>query len=231
MRLAASDFGGVLGYTFKDQDLLKQALTHRSMGSCNNERLEFLGDSILGLVITDFLYSRFSDAGEGYLSRLRASLVKGETLAELARELELGSYLILGPGELKGGGFRRDSILAGTMEALFAAVYIDAGNDTAEKLILDIYRSRLDKVTLDSGDKDPKTRLQEYLQARGMALPRYLVTNIKGQSHQQLFTVECTVEKLSEPLVGKGSSRRRAEQAAAALVYEKLINLEGKKSK
>ncbi|HEY9149103.1 MAG TPA: ribonuclease III, partial [Gammaproteobacteria bacterium] len=204
-----------LGYTFNDEELLAQALTHRSVGKLNNERLEFLGDAILSFVISTELYRRFSEIDEGTLSRLRASLVKGETLAIMARELALGDYLNLGSGELKSGGFRRASILADTLEAIFGAIYLDSDIHTIQRLILQLYRERLDKVDPSQALKDPKTRLQEYLQSRSRPLPEYEVTNIQGKSHAQTFTVSCRVEGLDEPVISQGSSRRKAEQAAA----------------
>jgi len=211
-----------LGYTFNDEELLAQALTHRSVGKLNNERLEFLGDAILSFVISTELYRRFSDIDEGTLSRLRASLVKGETLAIMARELALGDYLNLGSGELKSGGFRRASILADTLEAIFGAIYLDSDIHTIQRLILQLYHERLDKVDPSQALKDPKTRLQEYLQSRSRPLPEYEVTNIQGKSHAQTFTVSCRVEGLDEPVISQGSSRRKAEQAAAQEVLSRL---------
>ena len=160
-----------LDYHFSDPELLDSALTHRSVGSRNNERLEFLGDAVLSFVIASALYRRFPDADEGTLSRLRATLVKGETLAKLARELELGEYLRLGSGELKSGGFRRDSILADALEAVVGAVYLDGGIDEASRLVYALYANRLAAVTPGANLKDPKNRLQEYLQGRRHALP------------------------------------------------------------
>ena len=170
-----------LAYQFKDINLLSQALTHRSKGSTNNERLEFLGDAILGFIAADLLYSQFQQSPEGHLSRFRASLVKKETLAALAREFSLGDYLRLGSGELKSGGFRRDSILADAMEAIFGAMYLDGGLKNVRKLIERCLSSRLDKLSAESDMKDPKTRLQEYLQARRLELPDYTVTETLGR--------------------------------------------------
>lgn len=212
-----------LAYQFKDIALLSQALTHRSKGSTNNERLEFLGDSILGFVAADLLYSQFQQSPEGHLSRFRASLVKKETLAELAREFSLGDYLRLGSGELKSGGFRRDSILADGMEAIFGAMYLDGGLVEARKLIERCLSSRLEKLSVESDLKDPKTRLQEYLQARRLTLPEYTVTETHGDAHEQEFEVQCTVEGLKQPVKGEGSSRRKAEQAAAELALGLLL--------
>lgn len=212
-----------LAYQFKDINLLSQALTHRSKGSTNNERLEFLGDAILGFVAADLLYSQFQQSPEGHLSRFRASLVKKETLAAIAREFSLGDYLRLGSGELKSGGFRRDSILADAMEAIFGAMYLDGGLDNVCKLIERCLSSRLDKLSAESDMKDPKTRLQEYLQARRLELPDYTVTETLGDDHEQEFEVQCKVTGLSQPIKGVGSSRRKAEQAAAKQALESLL--------
>jgi ribonuclease-3 len=214
-----------LAYQFKDVTLLSQALTHRSKGSKNNERLEFLGDSILGFVAADLLYSRFKKSPEGHLSRFRASLVKKETLAELAREFSLGDYLRLGSGELKSGGFRRDSILADGMEAIFGAMYLDGGLEDVRKLIERCLSARLDNLSAETDLKDPKTRLQEYLQSRRLELPDYTVTQTHGDAHEQEFEVQCTVVGLEQPVKGAGSSRRKAEQAAAKLALKKLLKI------
>jgi len=212
----------LLGYEFNDPQLLQTALSHRSVGSNNNERMEYLGDAILGFVVADILYQRFSEAGEGQLSRLRAHLVNGESLAELAQEISLGDYLHLGPGELKSGGFRRVSILAGALEALFGAVYLDSGFQEIERLIVKIYQQKLSQVTLEQDTKDPKTRLQEFLQARKKALPIYTVISVEGREHEQLFKVKCDVDGGDE-VIGQGVSRRRAEQDAAAIMLEMLV--------
>lgn len=204
-----------LGYTFNHQELLQQALTHRSASSKHNERLEFLGDSILSFVIANALYHRFPRVDEGDMSRMRATLVRGNTLAELAREFDLGECLRLGPGELKSGGFRRESILADTVEALIGGVFLDSNIQTVEQLILNWYKTRLDEISPGDKQKDPKTRLQEYLQGRHLPLPSYLVVQVRGEAHDQEFTIHCQVSGLSEPVVGTGSSRRKAEQAAA----------------
>lgn len=214
-----------LNYHFVDKNLLQMALTHRSAATNHNERLEFLGDSVLNFVIASSLYDRFPSAREGELSRLRAKLVKEDTLADLGRELQLGSYLVLGSGELKTGGSRRDSILADGVEALLGAVLRDGGFQACQQLILEIYKERLDEVQPHDGLKDPKTRLQEFLQSRREALPAYDVTVVDGEAHSQLFTVRCQIQALSEPIIGKGASRRKAEQAAAALA---LVALEVK---
>lgn len=211
-----------LGYKFKDESLVNLALTHRSKSGSNNERLEFLGDSILNFVIAEELYLRFDQAKEGKLSRLRAKIVKGTTLAEIAREKELGDFLLLGSGELKSGGFRRESILADVVEALIGAMYLDSGMDITKKHILEWFASRLDALSLADPIKDPKTRLQEYQQANKMSLPKYEVTKITGATNEQLFTVTCTVPECSEIVTAMGSSRRAAEQSAAAELLVKL---------
>ena len=210
-----------IDYCFNDETLLLNALTHRSVGQKNNERLEFLGDAILGMVIADELFHRFPDCSEGEMSRLRASLVKGETLSELARDLSLGDYLKLGPGELKSGGFRRSSILADAFEAMLAAVYLDSNLETCRDLILRQLSERLNKVSPDAVGKDPKTQLQEYMQARHLPLPVYDVIDVTGQAHAQTFTVECKLGD-GEVVKGVGSSRRKAEQAAADQLLGKL---------
>ncbi len=211
-----------LGYHFKKEALLLQALTHRSVSSHHNERLEFLGDSILSFVIANALYKRFPDANEGDMSRMRATLVKGNTLAEMAREFALGEYLLLGPGELRSGGFRRDSILADAVEALIGAVFLDSDVQTVESLILAWYQKRLEEISPGDKQKDPKTRLQEYLQGRHLPLPSYLVTEVRGEAHDQEFTVNCLINGLDSPLTGTGSSRRKAEQAAAEQALKQL---------
>lgn len=211
-----------LDYTFNDERLLQQALTHRSAARENNERLEFLGDSILSFVISTELYCRFDSIDEGTLSRLRASLVKGDTLAILAKELDLGDYLQLGPGELKSGGFRRGSILADTLEAIFGAIFLDSDVATVKQVILALYEERLQAVDPSMALKDPKTRLQEFLQSRSLSLPEYEVTDVQGKAHEQHFTVTCTVPTLSEPVVAQGNSRRKAEQAAAQHALHQL---------
>lgn len=204
-----------LAYQFRDEALLNGALTHRSVGDANNERLEFLGDAILNFVIASNLYSRFPKASEGELSRLRALLVKGETLAQVGRDLLLGEYLRLGAGELKSGGFRRDSILADAVEAILGAVYLDGGFDQCKDLIGRLFAVRIDGLDLDKAIKDPKTKLQEYLQSRKIPLPEYEVVEITGEAHDQKFFVACKIEGVENPLHGSGASRRKAEQQAA----------------
>jgi len=213
-----------LGYEFKDSSYLKQALTHRSAAALNNERLEFLGDSILGFVIASELYNRFNCQTEGKLSRLRAFLVKGEMLADIALEINLGDYLNLGQGELKSGGFRRASILADTLEAVFAAIYLDGGIESAKKAILHLYSSRLEDPSLQDSLKDAKTQLQEYLQANKYPLPEYELTAVEGEEHDQVFHVQCTVPALKVNSTGHGNTRRKAEQEAAKRMFKQIIN-------
>ncbi|PHM46275.1 ribonuclease III [Xenorhabdus mauleonii] len=211
-----------LGYTFTQQDLLLQALTHRSASSKHNERLEFLGDSILSFVIANALYHRFPRVDEGDMSRMRATLVRGNTLAELAREFELGECLRLGPGELKSGGHRRESILADSIEALIGAIFLDSDINMIEKIILNWYETRLNEISPGDKQKDPKTRLQEYLQGRHLPLPTYLVVQVRGEAHDQEFTIHCQVSGFEQPVRGVGSSRRKAEQAAAEQALKQL---------
>lgn len=211
-----------IGYEFSDTAFLSLALTHRSASGNHNERLEFLGDSILSFVVADDLYHRFPSVDEGDMSRMRATLVRGNTLAELGREFELGDVLQLGPGELKSGGFRRDSILADAVEAIIGAIYLDSDLETVRGIILGWYKERLETIQPGANQKDPKTRLQEFLQGRRKPLPAYNVTKVQGEAHNQQFTVECEVAGLERPVVGKGSSRRKAEQAAAELALQKL---------
>jgi len=222
--VSRTKFLKVIDYIFNNAALLDSALTHRSVAANNNERLEFLGDSVLGLVISTELYQRFSDIDEGVLSRLRASLVKGETLAELAKEINLGEFIQLGSGELKSGGFRRASILADAFEAVIGAIYLDGGIQAATKFIHTQYATRLDKVNPKEVSKDPKTRLQEYLQARSLPLPVYTVISIEGESHQQTFTVKGQVEVIDHEIKGSGKSRRFAEQQVAQKILELLTN-------
>ena len=205
-----------IDYTFNDHSLIELALTHRSCGGKNNERLEFLGDSIVNLVIAEALFVKFPEAKEGKLSRLRARMVKGVTLAELARDFALGDFLHLGSGEMKSGGHRRESILADTVEAIIGAIYLDSDMDTVKGKILQWYDSRLTALSLDDPLKDPKTQLQEFLQGKQAPLPKYDVLNIEGSAHEQLFKVSCKVQDLEKTIVGQGGSRRIAEQEAAA---------------
>lgn len=211
-----------IGYSFKDEGLLEQALSHRSFSRKNNERLEFLGDAILNCTIAQALFEQFPNAKEGQMSRLRAHLVKGETLAEIGREFKLGDFLKLGSGELKSGGFRRDSILADAVEAIIGAVSLDSDLATSQQVLLQWYDERLNNLDLKDNIKDSKTRLQEFLQARKLPLPEYEVTSITGEAHQQQFTVHCSVQSLNEPMEGIGSSRRMAEQEAAQSALKAL---------
>lgn len=212
-----------LGYEFKNSTHLKQALTHCSAGSENNERYEFLGDSILSFVIANALFILFPEKSEGQLSRLRAFLVKGETLAEIAAEIELGDYLFLGQGELKSGGFRRASILADALEAVIAAVFLDGGFAESQQLILKLYHSRLEDENLNNNLKDSKTQLQEYLQAKKKPLPVYSLAKIEGEEHDQVFHVICKVSGIKTPAVGYGPNRRKAEQHAAEQLLQQLV--------
>ncbi len=204
-----------LGHSFRDLDRLELALSHRSVGANNNERLEFLGDSILGLVIAEALFQKFPKAKEGQLTRLRAQLVREETLAEIAREMALGDCLHLGGGELKSGGFRRASILADAVEALIGAIYLESGLEHTRECLLGWYSDRLDQLSSADALKDSKTCLQEFLQGRRLSLPRYELVSVEGQPHAQTFSCECHVEGLSAATLGVGPSRRIAEQEAA----------------
>ncbi len=212
----------LLGYQFINQSYLDEALTHRSLGHTNYERLEYLGDALLGFIIAEALYSRHPGANEGELTRLRASLVKGDTLAMLAKQLNLGSFIRLGGSELKSGGWRRNSILANSMEALIGAMYLDGGMDICRDTVLRIYDELLNKTTPDKLLKDPKTRLQEYLQARQQPLPEYTVIREEGEAHQKTFIVRCTVPDTDISVQSHGRSKRVAEQAAAQIALEKL---------
>ena len=204
-----------LGHAFADPALLERALTHRSHAAGHNERLEFLGDSLLGCVIAILLYERYPDMPEGDLSRLRATLVNQASLFEVAQSLELGDALRLGEGELKSGGFRRPSILADAFEAILGAVYLDAGFGAVRALIERLFAPRLDSAGKSPPGKDPKTTLQELLQGRRLPLPRYTVLLVGGEAHQQTFRVECRVDELAIVQTGEGASRRAAEQQAA----------------
>jgi ribonuclease III len=204
-----------LGYRFAQQDLLRQSLTHRSYGSPHNERLEFLGDSVLNCVIATLLYERFGSLREGDLSRQRANLVRQDTLADIAQGLKLGDYLRLGEGELKSGGFRRPSILADGLEAILGAIYLDAGFGAARTAIEGLYQTLLAQVDPKVSAKDPKTELQELLQARKLPLPHYALVATRGEAHAQEFEVDCAIPSLDIRVFGVGSSRRNAEQAAA----------------
>jgi len=209
-------------HSFRNPDLAHLALTHRSAGKPNNERLEFLGDALLGVMVAELLFEAHPNASEGELSRLRAQLVNGQALAVIARELELGDKLKLGPGELKSGGFRRDSILADAFEALIAAVYLDDGYDACRQVVRRLFTPRVAEIKRSS--KDAKTRLQEWLQGRGLALPVYELIDSYGEDHAKIFDVSCAIEE-PEPLRvdGRGGSRRSAEQDAAEAVLRRLL--------
>lgn len=204
-----------IGYRFCDTQLLDLALTHRSSGGKNNERLEFLGDAVLNFIIAGELYHHFPGAKEGELSRLRAILVKKETLASLANTIDIGSYLRLGSGEMKNGGFRRESILANAIEALVGAIYLDSGFTDCQTCVNKWYAPQLTSDTLMVAQKDPKTQLQEILQARQLSLPEYRILSVTGGAHAQTFQVECSTKFLEKPTIGLGGSRRKAEQEAA----------------
>ena len=207
----------ILDEPFRSSEYFHQALTHRSTGSHNNERLEYLGDALLGFLIAEWLFRRYTDYPEGDLTRLRAHLVRKDTLAEIARELDLGTYMSLGAGELKTGGAQRVSILADALEALIGAMYLAEGFGRARKLVMDLYRTRLDNIPSVEQLKDAKTKLQELLQSRGLDLPRYVLQEQFRKSGDELFTVKCIVQGCSEQFVVTGKSRRRAEQDAAEL--------------
>jgi ribonuclease III len=211
-----------LAYEPRDAALFRAALTHRSAAGSNNERLEFLGDAVLNLVTARHLYHAFPDAAEGDLSRLRARVVSREPLAEVAAELGIGQALQLGSGELKSGGYRRQSILADALEALFGAIYLDGGLAAVEPVILRLFTPRIAALPEPEALKDAKTRLQEYLQSRSLMLPRYAVTRVEGEDHSQTFEVSCDVPALKAQAHGRGSSRRRAEQQAAERLLREL---------
>lgn len=214
--------GDRIAYRFRNADILDEALTHRSAGTPNYERLEFLGDSLLNYLIAEMLFQANAGASEGDLTRLRASLVRAGTLAEIASELGLGDCLKMGAGELSSGGYRRKSILADAFEALLGAVYLDGGYDAAREVVARLYAKRLGNLPDPESLKDPKTRLQEALQSRGLDLPEYILIDTKGADHNREFTMACQVPSLSLQTEASGSSRRKAEQAAAALALGRL---------
>lgn len=223
MRNNSTELAKLLQYPFVQLDHLQLALTHRSYdGQKNNERLEFLGDSILNFVIGEALFNLFPEAKEGQLSRLRASMVKGATLTKVAQQLGLGPYLLLGAGELKSGGSRRNSILADAVEAIIGAIYLDGGLDACRQQILHWYKDRLGSLTLEDNVKDNKTRLQEWLQSRKLPLPEYQIVDVAGKSHAQQFVVECLVSALEITTEGEGQNRRTAEQMAAGRVLDQI---------
>ncbi|MFT5449814.1 MAG: ribonuclease-3 [Gammaproteobacteria bacterium] len=211
-----------IGHDFKDEALLVRALTHRSASSGNNERLEFLGDAVIELVVTAWLFELFPQCSEGELTRLRAKIVRRESLAGYARGLALGDALHLGSGEMKSGGRYRDSILADGFEALIGAMFLDAGFHVCRERLISLIEPGLPELVEAATTKDAKTRLQEWLQGRGLPLPRYDVVRTEGDDHQRTFTVQCEVDGMSESIVGGGSSRRRAEQDAAARALDAL---------
>lgn len=213
-----------LRYQFSDQDLLAQALTHRSASSCNNERLEFLGDAVLGLAIAGAIYELKPDADEGTLSRYRADLVRGESLAEIARSIDIGSRLVMGSGEHRTGGHQRSSALANALEALFGAILIDGGFDAARTSILHVFEKRLNSLPLAGDLKDPKTRLQELLQAQQLPPPVYCLVGSSGADHARKFEANCSIEALGISTKGRGTSRRRAEQMAAQEALDYMTN-------
>ena len=212
--------GNTLGHVFLHPELLQQALTHRSLGTTHNERLEFIGDAVLNCVIASALFRCYPDVPEGELSRLRSSLVNKDTLFRLAQGLDLGPLIRLGEGELRSGGSARPSILADTLEAVFGAVFVDGGFDAARKSIEAAYAKELAALDPAALAKDPKTRLQEWLQARRLPVPEYAIVAVTGEAHLQSFDVECRIPALGIAAAGSGSSRRAAEQAAAARAYE-----------
>lgn len=211
-----------IGYAFQDIALLEQAVTHRSYGPHHNERLEFLGDSILGMIIAMQLYAQFPSSPEGDLTRMRSILVRESTLAELAREFKIGDYLLLGPGELKSGGSRRDSLLADAVESIIGAIFLDCREsfEIVRHLVLSWFSSRLDVINPSVSQKDPKSALQELLQSQHKELPVYAITDIVGTDNNQIFEVTVSIKNLNKTFSGKGSSRRRAEQKAASAVLE-----------
>lgn len=211
-----------LHYRFQNAELFQQALTHRSATNRNNERLEFLGDAVLDFVVSGAVYRAYPEAAEGDLSKLRAALVKDVTLAQLASEMGLGEHLILGSGEQKTGGHRRESILADALEAIFGAVFLDSGFDAAKQLIDQVYEQRYRNLPDIKDLRDPKTRLQEWLQARKMELPNYELVEVSGKDHKQRFSVTCTVVEKSAASTGESTTRRKAEQKAARKMMEIL---------
>lgn len=211
-----------IGYRFKQSELLVQALTHRGYGAPHNERLEFLGDSVLGCVVSEELFRRFPRLEEGQLTRLKASLVRKDSLHQVAQSMGMGEWLRLGEAELKSGGFTRPSILADATEALFGAVFLDGGFDAAKQVVLHVYRDLIETLDLGKSERDAKTALQELLQSRHKILPKYALRGTTGADHAQTFEVECTVPDLSLSVTGSGASRRAGEQAAAQAMLELL---------
>ena len=212
----------VHGYDFRDAELLSLALTHRSFSRNHNERLEFLGDALLGMFIANELFKKFPEAAESDLTRLRASLVKQETLALLAKQLDLGRHIRFGIGEHRSGGGQKDSLLANAMEALIGAIYLDSDLESCRRFIGAVYASLLDGLTMENIPKDPKSELQEYMQANKKSLPAYNVIAEEGEAHNKMFTIECCVEGLAKPIVAKGRSKRTAEQTAARTALQMI---------
>jgi ribonuclease-3 len=212
----------IIGYRFRSEELLDRALTHRSAAGPNNERLEFLGDSVLGLLVAANLFRRFPHSDEGSLTRCRARIVRQETLATVARKIDLGGLVILGEGAVRSGGADRNSILADVMEAVIGAVYIDGGLSSAESVVEKLFREEMESIDPDLLLKDPKTELQELLQKLGRPLPSYLVREARGAPHQREFVVECVLDDATYSFLGKGGSHQKAEQNAAELVLQKL---------
>lgn len=220
--MALSTLQSAIGYTFNSAALIQQAVTHRSFSGNNNERLEFLGDSVLNFIVAHQLYLSFPKLPEGDLSRLRAQLVKESSLCEIALTLSLKDHLKLGEGELKSAGWRRPSILADALEAIVGAVYLDGGFVAAEAVVLKLFAQKLSTIDPKAIDKDAKSQLQEYLQSKKIELPDYVVVSIEGEAHAQSFKVECVINKLNITTLGEGTSRRNAEQQAAQLAMEKI---------
>ena len=214
-----SQLAKLLGYQFNDESLLVQALTHRSFKGSHNERLEFIGDALLGMFVAEALYFAFPKATEGELTRMRSQLVKGQTLTAIAKEYDISSWLLLGPGEMKSGGFRRDSILEDAIESIIGAVYLDSDIEQCRTFVLKLIADRLKEVDPSNALKDPKTQLQEWLQSRKRALPIYEVAGVSGQAHNQTFKISCTLDN-GKQLSATGTSRRKAEQAAARKALE-----------
>ncbi|GHB65770.1 ribonuclease 3 [Psychrosphaera saromensis] len=214
-----SQLAKLLGYQFNDESLLVQALTHRSFKGAHNERLEFVGDALLGMFVAEALYFAFPKATEGELTRMRSQLVKGQTLTEVAKEYDISSWLLLGPGEMKSGGFRRDSILEDAIESIIGAVYLDSDIEQCRTFVLRLLDERLKQVDPSNALKDPKTQLQEWLQSRKRPLPTYEVAGVSGQAHNQTFKISCTLDN-GKLLSATGTSRRKAEQAAARKALE-----------
>ena len=220
--LSLDRIGAKLKLRFNNPALLEKALTHRSASGDNNERLEFLGDAVLSFIISECLYRKFTQADEGVLTRMRASLVNQQSLAEIARGLEIGSYLILGTGEIKSKGYDRDSILSDALEAIIGALACDQGIDVCREWIAQLFAEHIAKLSLHTWQKDPKTRLQELMQAQGLELPNYTLLEQTGQPHEQSFVVACRVALLDDEEIGVGTSRKKAEQQAAESILARL---------